>query len=254
MPPRVDFTSQRLFLDQPLAAGIAAPLTKDQANYLLNVLRMRAGDTLLVFNGRDGEWRAIIASADRKSATLSISGQTRPQPPPSRITLCFAPLKHARQDYLVQKAVEMGAGRLIAIGTERTQVEVKNADRLRANIIEAAEQCGVLAVPDFAGEIRLDRLPETLGPETVNFIFADEMAEVGDPRGALSSIPPDAAIALLIGPEGGFTTRERAMILSWPNAHAISLGPRILRADTAAVAALAAVQMIAGDWRATCKD
>jgi 16S rRNA (uracil1498-N3)-methyltransferase len=252
MPPRVDFSSQRLFVDAPLTDGAEVRLTKEQANYLLNVLRMRAGDRLLVFNGRDGEWRAAVAAADRKAAALAVGERTRPQPPLPRIVLCFAPLKHARQDYMVQKAVEMGAGRLLAVATERTQVEVKNPERLRANIIEAAEQCGVLAVPEFDGERRLDALPALFSPAAARIVFADEMAEVADPTEALSAVPAGAEIAVLIGPEGGFTPAERALILSWPHALPISLGPRILRADTAAVAALAAVQIAAGDWRAAC--
>jgi 16S rRNA (uracil1498-N3)-methyltransferase len=254
MPPRPDFTSQRLFLDHPLAAGVEAPLAKDQANYLLNVLRMRSGGGVLVFNGRDGEWQAEVASADRKRATLTIRDQTRTQPAPSPITLAFAPLKQARLDYMVQKAVEMGAGRLIPVQTQRTQVEVKNADRLRANIIEAAEQCGVLAVPDLLPEVKLPRLPEALGTPSPHIVFCDEMAEAADPAVALGSIPSGAPITILIGPEGGFTEDERAMISRWPDAVPISLGPRILRADTAAVAALAAVQMAAGDWRGLCSD
>jgi 16S rRNA (uracil1498-N3)-methyltransferase len=250
MPPRIDFASQRLFVDQPLKAGAKIPLTRDQSNYLFNVLRMREGDGLLVFNGREGEWRAEVLAADRKRGALRTTERTRPQPPPSRIMLCFAPLKHARQDYMVQKAVEMGAGRLVALRTERTQVDIRNPDRLRANIIEAAEQCGVLAVPEYLGETRIDRFAEQHGVGTrLHVVVADEMAEVGDPAVVLKDIPQDAAVALIIGPEGGFSPAERAMVLGWPGARAISLGPRILRADTAAVAALAALQMTVGDWR-----
>jgi 16S rRNA (uracil1498-N3)-methyltransferase len=251
MPPRIDFAAQRLFVDQPLAPDALLPLEKDQANYLLNVLRMRAGEGLLVFNGRDGEWRAAVHDADRKRATLKVGEATRPQPPASPVMLCFAPLKHARMDYLVQKAVEMGVGRLIAINTARTQVGVKNPDRMRAHIVEAAEQCGVLGVPEFAGEMRLEQFWRLYSQdETVVPVFCDEMAEVADPVAALGKIPAGARIAVLIGPEGGFTPEERAMILSWPRAIGISLGPRILRADTAVVAALAAVQIATGDWRA----
>jgi 16S rRNA (uracil1498-N3)-methyltransferase len=251
MPPRPDFVSQRLFLDQPLAAGAEATLNKDQANYLLNVLRMKSGDGLLAFNSRDGEWRAEVASADRKRATLAIGAQTRPQPAPSRITLAFAPLKQARLDYMMQKAVEMGAGRLVPVRTQRTQVEVRNAGRLRANIIEAAEQCGVLAVPELLAETKLAHLPKAVG-EKAHLVFCDEMADVADPANVLGAIPPAAPVVVLIGPEGGFTDDERVLIGGWPNAIPVSLGPRILRADTAAVAALAAVQMAIGDWREAC--
>jgi 16S rRNA (uracil1498-N3)-methyltransferase len=250
MPPRVDFSSQRLFVDHPLSADAAVPLSREQTNYLVAVLRMRVGDGLLVFNGRDGEWRATLAGADRKAAVLTTVERTRAQTPPSPVTLAFAPLKQARLDYMVQKAVEMGAGRLIAVQTRRTQVEIRNEDRIRANIVEAAEQCGVLAIPEYAGSVRLGKLPEALAatPET-HVVFCDEMAEVTDPAAALAALPAGAAITVLIGPEGGFTPDERAMIAAWPRALAIALGPRILRADTAAVAALAAVQMAIGDWR-----
>jgi 16S rRNA (uracil1498-N3)-methyltransferase len=250
MPPRVDFASQRLFVDHALAGSAAVALTKEQSNYLVSVLRMRAGDGLLVFNGRDGEWRATLSTADRKAAMLTIGERTRAQTPPTGITLAFAPLKQARLDYMVQKAVEMGAGTLLAVQTRRTQVEIRNEDRIRANIIEAAEQCGVLAIPDFAGSVRLDKLPAMLASTPdMQIVFCDEMADVVDPQAALSSLPHGTPVTVLIGPEGGFTPEERATILSWPRSHAIALGPRILRADTAAVAALAAVQLAVGDWR-----
>jgi 16S rRNA (uracil1498-N3)-methyltransferase len=265
MPPRIDFTSQRLYLDAPLASGLGIDLTKEQANYLLNVLRMKAGEGLLVFNGRDGEWRAAVTDADRRRARLTVGGQTRPQPAASLIWLCFAPVKQARMDYMVQKAVEMGVGVLLPVRTRRTQVELKNPGRLRANIVEAAEQCGVLHVPVLLDEVRLDRmpqffadaplLPDVLPPDALppdarpSIILCDEMAEVSDPLAAMKDIGRAAGVAVLIGPEGGFSPEEREMILSWPRARAISLGPRILRADTAAVAALAAVQLALGDWR-----
>jgi 16S rRNA (uracil1498-N3)-methyltransferase len=248
MPPRIDFTSQRLFIDQPMAAGVSLALDRDQTNYLLNVLRMREGARLLVFNGRNGEWRAEITEANRKAARLSVLDQTRPQPAPTDIWLCFAPIKAGRLDYLVQKAVEMGASRLVPVDTNRTQVELKNPDRLRANIIEAAEQCGVLAVPELAPVTKLAKLPELLTDPRRYTVFCDEMAEVADPLQVLKTLGKSQPIAVLIGPEGGFDPEERRMVKGWPNAIPLALGPRILRADTAAVAALAAVQLAIGDW------
>jgi 16S rRNA (uracil1498-N3)-methyltransferase len=249
MPPRIDFSAQRLFIDQPLAERVVLALGKDQTNYLVNVLRMREGQGLLVFNGREGEWRAEVASASRKAAALTIVEQVRAQPQPTDIWLCFAPIKSARLDYMVQKAVEMGASRLVPVITSRTQVEIRNPDRLRANIIEAAEQCGVLAMPELTEPVRLPKLQAFFGETGRRTVFCDEMAEVADPLAALKPLGPASAIAVLIGPEGGFDPAERQMILGWPGSVAIALGPRILRADTAAVAALAAVQLSLGDWR-----
>jgi 16S rRNA (uracil1498-N3)-methyltransferase len=248
VPPRIDFTSQRLFIDQPMAAGIDLLLDKPQTNYLVNVLRMREGDGVLVFNGRDGEWRALLGSASRKAATLHLTERLREQPSATDIWLCFAPIKSARLDYLVQKAVEMGVSRLVPVATNRTQIEIRNPDRLRANIIEAAEQCGVLAVPALEGPVRLAKLPELPGVSGRAIVFCDELAAVGDPVEALRHLPRGGPIAVLIGPEGGFDAQERSMILGWQGAVPVALGPRILRADTAAVAALAVVQLAAGDW------
>ena len=249
MPPRIDFASQRLFVDRPMAAGAELPLDKAQSNYLLNVLRMREGARLLAFNGRDGEWRAELASASRKAAALRLLERTRPQPTPGDLWLCFAPVKAGRLDWLVQKAVEMGAARLVPVMTARTQVDVKNPERLRANIVEAAEQCGVLAMPALAAPLRLPALGEILAAEGRTPVFCDEMAEVADPLAALSGIARGAPAAVLVGPEGGFDDGERRLIRAWPGSVAIALGPRILRADTAAVAALAALQLAVGDWR-----
>jgi 16S rRNA (uracil1498-N3)-methyltransferase len=248
MPPRIDFTAQRLFIDQPMAPGFELVLGKDQTNYLINVLRMREGNGLLVFNGRDGEWRVVLASASKKAASLKVTERLREQPSPTNIWLCFAPVKSARLDYIVQKAVEMGVSRLVPVDTSRTQVEVKNPDRLRANIIEAAEQCGVLAVPELASSVRLSKLPMMMGDDNRAVIFCDEMAEVANPVEALKGLKKGTPVAVLIGPEGGFDPDERRMIMGWPGSIAIALGPRILRADTAAVAALAAVQLTVGDW------
>jgi 16S rRNA (uracil1498-N3)-methyltransferase len=248
MPPRIDFSAQRLFIDQPIAGGSELVLDKDQTNYLVNVLRMRGDDGLLVFNGRDGEWRAVIASVSKKAASLKVTEQLREQPLPTDIWLCFAPVKSARLDYMVQKAVEMGASHLVPVATNRTQVDVKNPDRLRANIIEAAEQCGVLAVPELMPSIRLSKLPMMMEDDNRTVIFCNEMAEVANPADSLKGLKKGSPVAVLIGPEGGFDPDERRLIMDWPGSISIALGPRILRADTAAVAALVAVQLAIGDW------
>ncbi len=245
--PRADATLQRLFVDAPMQTGAALALDKAQSNYLVSVLRMRAGEALLVFNGQDGEWRAALTAPERKSALLTLLDQTRTQPAPGRITLAFAPLKQARFDYMVQKSVEMGAAHLAPVLTHRTQVARLNTERLGANIIEAAEQCGVLALPTFAPEVKLAAFLDALAPE-VPLIFCDEFAEVANPFEALQAVPSGSPFALLIGPEGGFDEGERQKLLARSQVIRLSLGPRILRADTAAVAALAAVQMALGDW------
>ncbi len=248
---RIDFTSQRLFLDAALAEGAAVPLDRAQSNYLLNVLRFSPGDPLLVFNGRDGEWRAALASEGRKAASLTVLAQVRPQPTASRLHYCFAPLKHARLDYLVQKAVEMGAGLLQPVTTQHTQATRLNAERMRANAIEAAEQCGVLAVPPVAEPLRFERWLADW-PRDAPLVFCDEDAAVADPVEALAPLRAGGQAAtrlgVLIGPEGGFSAAERAALANLPGVVRLSLGPRVLRADTAAVAALALVQAVAGDW------
>jgi 16S rRNA (uracil1498-N3)-methyltransferase len=247
---RIDFTSQRLFVEARLRAEASLPLDRAQANYLLNVLRFSEGDPLLVFNGQDGEWRAELGATSRKAAVLRVVEQTRPQPAESRIHYCFAPLKHARLDYMVQKAVEMGAGLLQPVLTRHTQVSRINLDRMRANAIEAAEQCGVLAVPAIGDEIKFERwLAEW--PREQLLVFCDEDAERRGFAEALAAgtAGPAGAIGVLVGPEGGFAEDERAALLALPHIARLSLGPRILRADTAAVAALALVQAVLGDWR-----
>ena len=236
----------RLFLDEPLAQGRELELGREQANYLGNVLRLGPGDEVLLFNGRDGEWRAAVAVADRKRVTLRCEERTRPQDPPADLHYLFAPLKHARLDYMAQKAVEMGASRLHPVLTRRTQVARVNLERLRANAIEAAEQCGLLALPEIRSEDRLETALAELAPERL-LVFCDEEAQPGSPLDALREAGP-GPLAVLIGPEGGFDAQERTRILSHPRVLRISLGPRILRADTAAVAALALVQSVLGDW------
>lgn len=249
--PRYDFAATRLFVSHPLGAGVTIDLERDQSNYILNVLRLREGDAVLIFNGRDGEWRAKIAAGARKSARLETVEQVRVQPPAGDLHYLFAPIKHARLDYMAQKAVEMGASRLQPVLTRRTQVQRVNLDRLRANAIEAAEQCGILSPAEIAEPIELNHLLREWTAAR-RLIFCDEDAAVTEPvqalRQALSG-EPHPSLAVLIGPEGGFDEAERRSINAVPGAIGISLGPRILRADTAAVAALAVVQAAVGDWR-----
>jgi 16S rRNA (uracil1498-N3)-methyltransferase len=228
-------------------AGADIVLDKAQTNYLINVLRMTEGASLLVFNGKDGEWRAYLTAAHKKSAGLTLAEQTREQTKPADIWLCFAPLKTARLDYIVQKAVEMGASRLIPMLTHRTQVSRLKIDRLRANVVEASEQCGILTVPEVDEEIKLPKLLASLNDKRT-VIFCDEAAETADPIAALKHIKRHSPIALFIGPEGGFDHEERQLIIARKPSVVIALGPRILRADTAAVAALTVVQLAVGDW------
>jgi 16S rRNA (uracil1498-N3)-methyltransferase len=249
MPPRIDFTAQRLFVDQAMHAGATLSLDRMQSNYLVNVLRMRGGSGLLVFNGKHGEWRATLVSADKKAAQLALEIQTREQTAAPDIWLCFAPIKASRMDFLVEKAVEMGASRLIPLITSRTQVQRVNHDRLKANAVEAAEQCGLLSVPLVSAEMKLSKL-DTVLETTRTVVFCDEFAPVANPVSALRALPAGAPVAIVIGPEGGFDENERRMLNGHPASIAIALGPRILRADTAAVAALAAVQLAVGDWTA----
>jgi 16S rRNA (uracil1498-N3)-methyltransferase len=244
---RFDCSSPRLFVDAAIERDAVVATTRQQANYLLNVLRLKAGDAILLFNGRDGEWLARIEAATKRACTLRVEERVREQTPAPDLRYLFAPLKHARLDYMVQKAAEMGAGRLCPVITRRTQVARLNLERMRANAIEAAEQCGILTVPEIDPPRRLaDAL--TGWDAGRQLIFCDEGAEAGSPIATLGALPRGPA-ALLVGPEGGFAVEERADLLARPYVTAISLGPRILRADTAAVAALALVQAFIGDWR-----
>lgn len=243
----------RLYLDTPLAAGATAALDKAQANYLGNVLRLKPGQPVLVFNGRDGEWRAGIALLGRKALALVVEEQTRPQTALGRIHYLFAPLKQARLDYVVQKAVEMGVASLTPVLTRHTQVNRINHDRLTANVIEAAEQCGILSVPRVEPEIKLAEAIARL-PADCLLVFCDEAAPEPGPIAALAAREIAGDIAVLIGPEGGFSGDERRELLAHPQVLRLALGPRILRADTAAVAALALVQSVVGDWRDEAPD
>ncbi|MET0430493.1 MAG: 16S rRNA (uracil(1498)-N(3))-methyltransferase [Microvirga sp.] len=243
-----DFKAPRLFVDHPLHEAVRIPLERAHANYLVNVLRLGDGETVLVFNGRDGEWRAGLALAGRRDASLVAAGQTRPQTASPDLLYLFAPLKHARLDYMVQKAVEMGAGSLRPVFTQRTQSQRVNLERMRANVIEAAEQCGILSVPGILPDLGLDKALRALEPERI-LVFCDEDAPAGSPVELLSSLRnPGAKLAVIVGPEGGFTDQERALVAAHETSVRVSLGPRILRADTAAVAALALVQATLGDW------
>jgi len=244
-----DFTSRRLFVDAPLAAGAAIELTREQANYLLNVLRLGAGAGLLIFNGRDGEWRALLEPISRKSAVLRAESCLRPQEIGPDLDYLFAPIKHARLDYMAQKAVEMGARRLRPVLTRRTQNSRLNLERMRANVIEAAEQCGILSLAEVEAEAKLE-IVLAQWPQDRLLIFCDEACDVADPLAALREAGAGyGKFGVLIGPEGGFDDSERAMLAGIANVARISLGPRILRADTAAVAALALTQAALGDWR-----
>ena len=258
--PRYDFRTPRVYLDAPLAAGREVPLDRDQANYLRNVLRLKAGDSVLLFNGRDGEWRASLAGTAKRAAAV-VEERAREQTQALDLHFLFAPLKHARLDYMVQKAVELGVSKLQPVLTRHTQVTRVNLERMRANAIEAAQQCGILTLAEVAEPVEFRKVA---GPADADrlLVFCDEDAEVQDPVAALAAarptvsalLPADAAraappLAVLIGPEGGFDEKEREMLRNRPNVVNISLGPRILRADTAAVAALALVQAVLGDWR-----
>ena len=243
---RYDFRTPRLYVDAPLNEGAHVVLDAAQAHYLGTVLRLRPDSAVLAFNGRDGEWGARLA-AHKRVSSLVIETRTRPQPAPGDLHYAFAPLKGARLDYMVQKAVEMGASRLQAVQTRHSQVPRVNTARMHANAVEAAEQCGILSLPEIAPPVTFAAFIAARDPVRW-LVFCDEDAEAASPVAALQRIgrPP---LAVLIGPEGGFTDDEREVLLAQPNVVRLSLGPRILRGDTAAVAALTLVQALNGDWQ-----
>jgi len=246
--PELDFRAPRLFVDAALNEGARIELERNQSNYLGNVLRLSAGESILVFNGRDGEWQAQIDGRKRPDG-LTIVARTRPQDRLPDIAYVFAPLKHARLDYMVQKAVEMGASALQPVLTRHTQVSRVNVERMRANVIEAAEQCGILSLAEVVEPIALDRFLERRESSRL-LVFCDEAADIENPIEALrQGLSAATGIDVVIGPEGGFAEEERALLLRQPRTLRLSLGPRILRADTAGVAALALVQAALGDWR-----
>ena len=235
----------RLFIDHPLAAGQAVPLEADQAHYLNGVMRLGVDDEILVFNGRDGEWRCRIVDIRKRGGILEAMEQTAPQRDPPDLWLIFAPIKKARTDFIVEKAAEMGAARILPVQTDFTNSERIRQDRLQAHAVEAAEQCGGTFVPPVADLVPLARLLDGWDPSR-RLLWADEAA-AGD-AARLAGLP-GGPWAILIGPEGGFSEAERQRLRGLPFVHRISLGPRILRADTAAVAALTLWQAALGDWQ-----
>ena len=238
-------TTARLFVDQELSAGAEVALSAEQSHYLGTVLRIAAGDTVHIFNGRDGEYLAHVAQVLKRSIVLRCEILRSDAKPPPDIDYLFAPLKHTRLDYLVQKATELGARRLRPVITSRTIAERVNLDRMRANVVEAAEQCNLVYVPEVLEPQSLNQVIRQWADGRA-LIYCDEVAQQADPVIALQALALPAAI--LVGPEGGFTIEERTMLKALPYVTALSLGPRIMRADTAAVAILALTQAVLGDW------
>ncbi|MEO9780653.1 MAG: 16S rRNA (uracil(1498)-N(3))-methyltransferase [Sedimentitalea sp.] len=236
----------RLFVEQPLGQGQSVPLNREQAHYLFGVMRQSAGNAVLLFNGRDGEWRATVTEAGKRGGVLTCEEQTRALMMPPDLWLLFAPIKKARTDFIVEKAAEMGAARILPVQTAFTNAERIRQDRLQAHAVEAAEQCGGTFVPEVAPLQKLDRLLADW-PSDRQLMFCDEV-EVGAKLGLAPGIAA-GPWAILIGPEGGFSNPERARLAAMPQSHVVSLGPRILRADTAAVAAMTLWQQALGDWR-----
>lgn len=236
----------RLYLDQPMGEGQSLSLAPAQAHYLFGVMRLAVGAALTVFNGRDGAWRAVVAQAGKRGGVLVCEAQTAPQDAPPDVWLCFAPIKKARTDFIVEKAVEMGASRIVPVLTAFTNAERVRVDRLQAHAVEAAEQCGACHVPPVDAPVKLERL--LAGWDAARRIaFCDETL-AGGPHTAPAPTPEGGPWAILIGPEGGFSEAERTRLRALEHAHPLRLGPRILRADTAAVAAMVLWQQRHGDW------
>ncbi|GAB5447782.1 16S rRNA (uracil(1498)-N(3))-methyltransferase [Gymnodinialimonas sp.] len=242
----------RLYVDHPLGAAQSVPVSRDHANYLFNVMRLGVGAEVALFNGVDGEWRAEVAAKGKRGGVLVCAEQTAPLQMPPDVWLLFAPIKKARTDFIVEKAAELGVARICPVRTERTNAERIRQDKLQAHAMEAAEQCGGTYVPQVDEIAALEKVLD--GWDTGRaLVFADE-ALADDP----SSLSPrsgrtllagaSAPAAILIGPEGGFSEAERTRLHAMENVHVLSLGPRILRADTAAVAALTLWQEHVGDW------
>jgi 16S rRNA (uracil1498-N3)-methyltransferase len=236
----------RLYVEDALGDGARVELSGGQTHYLLHVMRAKAGDRVSLFNGRDGEWLADITEVTKKSCTLVCAKQARPQSDTPDVWLCFAPIKKTPADYVVQKATELGVGALMPVFTRRTIVTRVNGGRMAANAIEAAEQSDRLTVPDIREPVSLDKLLASW-PRERRIVFCDEGGDAKPIAEALSNIA-NGPFAILTGPEGGFDPAERERIRSCDFVQPVTLGPRILRADTAALAALAVWQAIKGDW------
>jgi 16S rRNA (uracil1498-N3)-methyltransferase len=239
-PPR---SLPRLYVETPLGAGVRVELDAGQANYLGNVMRLKEGDPLLLFDGVSGEWLAEIAEAGKKRMTLAVVEPTKTQEAAPDLWLAFAPVKKGRVDWLVEKAVELGVARMLPVITRRTIADKLNLDRMRAHIVEAAEQCGRTSLAVIEEPVKLEAFLRSRDPSRTLY-FADETG--GEP--ARTAFKPGPAL-VLTGPEGGFTTDEATAIRAAPNVQVISLGPRILRAETAALAAVAAWMAAVGDWQ-----
>jgi 16S rRNA (uracil1498-N3)-methyltransferase len=245
----------RLFVEHPLGPGQSVGLTEPQAHYLFGVMRLGPGDSLTLFNGRDGEWQAEVVEAARRRGSLRSTVRTAPQALPPDVWLVFAPLKKARTDFIVEKAAELGVRRILPVATTFTGAERVNRDRLQAHAVEAAEQCGGVFVPEVAEMAPLAGVLAGWDPAR-RMMWCDE-GLAGRPAAAADAATLAAALgrggpaAVLTGPEGGFSDAERAQLAALPFVVPVRLGPRILRADTAAVAALAVWQLACGDWAGT---
>ncbi len=235
-----DVIKARLHLTDALSAGGSVMLADDQAHYLRHVLRLEAGQVVALFNGRDGEWRAVIAEAGKKGVRLDVETQLQPQQPAADVWLCFAPIKQGRVEMIVEKATELGIGRLLPVITRRTQMQKVNTERLAAHAREAAEQCERLNVPEVAAAVTLEKLLQGWPQDRKLFLCAERK----EAPSLLVAAKGEGPCALLIGPEGGFAPEELTQIMALPQAVTVSLGPRILRAETAAIAALAILQSV----------
>lgn len=236
----------RLYVEHPLGQGQTVPLIRDQAHYLFGVMRLGTGDAVTLFNGRDGEWLSRVVEAGKRGGLLRADEQSRPQALPPDLWLLFAPIRKARTDFIVEKATEMGARRILPVQTAFTNAGRIRQDRLQAHAVEAAEQCGGTFVPEICA---LRKFDEVLAgwPDERQLMFCDE-TRAGRSTALAGSLARGGPWAILIGPEGGFSDAERARLSAASFAHPVSLGPRILRADTAAVAAMTVWQLAFGDW------